>query len=134
MDDTINLRIVGMRLKEAREARHLTQAEVAEMLGIHTNSYGNFERGTERPSLVKIVQCSTILGIQPGDLLNGYAPNLQKQVLPTLEFKDNEMQELVILLNQCPNEMIHQIYVALKAIQEEKHGSQGGDGLYVKPR
>lgn len=119
LDDTINLHMIGMKLREAREKRHLTQAEVAEMLGIHTNSYGNFERGTERPSLIKIIQCSIILGIQPGDLLNDCAPGLQKQALPSGEFKNREMQDLVILLNHCPNEMIHQIYIALQAIQDE---------------
>ncbi len=119
MDDTINLHMIGLRLKDARERRQLTQAEAAGMLSIHTNSYGNFERGTERPSLLKIIQCSIILGIQPGDLLNDCAPGLQKQSLPALEFKSTEMQELVVLLNQCPNEMIHQIYIALQAIQEE---------------
>ena len=57
VDNTINLHLIGIRLKEAREKCNLTQAEVAEILGIHTNSYGNFERGTEKPSLNKIIQC-----------------------------------------------------------------------------
>ena len=64
MDNIINLHMIGKRLKEAREKCNLTQAEVAEILGIHTNSYGNFERGTERPSLTKIIQCSIIFHIQ----------------------------------------------------------------------
>ena len=119
MDTIINLHMIGSRLREAREKRHLTQAEMAEKLGIHTNSYGNFERGTERPSLMKIIQFCTILNIQPGDLLNGCAPGLQEQALPEMNFRHTEMQELVILLNKCSSEMVHQIYIALKAIQEE---------------
>ena len=119
MDTIINLHMIGSRLREAREKRHLTQAEMAEKLGIHTNSYGNFEGGTERPSLMKIIQRCTILNIQPGDLLNGCAPGLQEQTLPEINFRHTEMQELVILLNKCSSEMVHQIYIALKAIQEE---------------
>lgn len=61
LDTIINLHMIGSRLREAREKRHLTQAEMAEKLGIHTNSYGNFERGTERPSLMKIILCCMIL-------------------------------------------------------------------------
>lgn len=119
MQDVINLNLIGKRLKEAREKRHLTQAEVAEALGIHTNSYGNFERGTEKPSLKKIVQCSIILGIQPGDLLNECAPGLQVQTLPHLELERTEIQELLVLINRCSNEQIHHLYIGLRAIQQD---------------
>lgn len=68
---------------------------------------------------MKIIQFCTILNIQPGDLLNGCAPGLQEQAFPEMNFRHTEMQELVILLNKCSSEMVHQIYIALKAIQEE---------------
>ena len=36
LDTIINLHMIGSRLREAREKRHLTQAEMAEKLEIHT--------------------------------------------------------------------------------------------------
>ena len=36
MDTIINLHMIGSRLREAREKCHLTQAEMAEKLEIHT--------------------------------------------------------------------------------------------------
>ena len=119
MDDTINLHVIGMRLKEAREKCKLTQAEVAEILGIHTNSYGNFERGTEKPSLNKIIQCSIIFHIQPDDLLNGCTPDLLLQTLSACNLKRTELQELISLLSKCSPELIHQLYIALSAVQKD---------------
>lgn len=120
MDETINLRLIGKRMKEAREKRHLTQAEVAEALSIHTNSYGNYERGTERPSLIKIVQSCIVLGIQPGDLLNECVPGLQLQSLANIELERPELLELITLLNQCTNTQVHQFLIALRAIQQDQ--------------
>lgn len=121
MDNIINLHMIGKRLKESREKCKLTQAEVAEILGIHTNSYGNFERGTERPSLTKIIQCSIIFHIQPGDLLNGCAPGLLIQDLPPQESQKKELQELIILLSKYPDDVIHKLYIGLKAVQDDSH-------------
>lgn len=120
MDDTINLHLIGIRLKEARERCNLTQAEVAEILGIHTNSYGNFERGTEKPSLNKIIQCSIIFHIQPGDLLNGCTPDLLLQTLPAYDTKKTEMQELIALLRKCSPKVIHQLYIGLSAVMKDR--------------
>lgn len=125
MDNTINLSIIGTRLKRAREKCKYTQAEVAEQLGIHTNSYGNFERGTERPSLIKIVQCCIIFGIQPGEILDNCSPSLQLQSLSNMKIEKAEMQELICLLNQCSSEMIHHLYIGIKAIQEETKETVG---------
>lgn len=129
MDDTINLRLIGKRLQAARKRCHMTQAEVAEKLGIHTNSYGNFERGTEKPSLVKIIQCCVLLRIQPGDLLNGCAPDLQIQKLTQIDLQKGELQELMVLLSQCPEDLIHQLYIGLKAIRKDSqdHGGKTND-------
>lgn len=84
MNTIINLHMIGSGLREAREKCHLTQAEMAEKLGIHTNSYGNFERGYRTAQL--------------------------DEDYPVLHDP---------LLNKCSSEMVHQIYIALKAIQEE---------------
>ncbi len=125
MDSAVNYRYIGQRLKEARKKRHLTQAAVAEQLGIHPNSYGNFERAAENISLSMLLRCCTVLDIRPGDLLNDCTPDLQKQYLSPIALQNAEMQELLILLNQCTDPMIHQLLVGLRAIQQDQRAHEG---------
>ncbi len=127
MDSAVNYRYIGERLKEARKKRHLTQAAVAEQLGIHPNSYGNFERAAEHISLSMLIRCCTVLGISPGDLLNDCTPDLQKQYLSATTLQNAEMRELLILLNQCPDTMIHQLLVGVRAVQQDQRANEGRD-------
>ncbi len=127
MDSAVNYRYIGQRLKEARKRRHLTQAAVAEQLGIHPNSYGNFERAAENISLSMLIRCCTVLGISPGDLLNNCTPDLQKQYLSATALQNAEMHELLILLNQCPATMIHQLLVGVRAVQHDQCTNEGRD-------
>ena len=51
MDVTIDSKVIGQRLQKIRKSKGLTQAEMATHLNLQTSSYGNFERGSEMPSL-----------------------------------------------------------------------------------
>ena len=53
MDVTIDSKVIGQRLQKIRKSKGLTQAEMATHLNLQTSSYGNFERGSEMPSLKK---------------------------------------------------------------------------------
>jgi transcriptional regulator with XRE-family HTH domain len=41
---------IGARIKEAREARGLTEADFADILVVHRNTVGNYERGKGLPN------------------------------------------------------------------------------------
>ena len=55
---------MGKRLKEAREAKRLTQKQMADCLGITTNAYQNYEYGKEISS-GRIVQICALLECSP---------------------------------------------------------------------
>ena len=59
----------GNKLKEAREKLGLTQAELAEKVGIHVNFYARLERGEEKPSVETVKKLSKILKISSADIL-----------------------------------------------------------------
>jgi transcriptional regulator with XRE-family HTH domain len=54
---------LGGRLRELREARGLTQAQLAHLLGKSLETISNFERGKTLPSLVTLEQLAGILGV-----------------------------------------------------------------------
>lgn len=50
----------GYRLKELREQRQLTQAQVAKKLGVRRATIGSYENNTSTPSLQKIARLALL--------------------------------------------------------------------------
>ncbi|MBQ6780903.1 MAG: helix-turn-helix transcriptional regulator, partial [Treponema sp.] len=62
-------RQVGARIKEIRQHIGLTQAEVAEKLGIAKQSVTNYESGKTDPSIRNLIALATVLGVTTDYLL-----------------------------------------------------------------
>ena len=62
-------REIGARVRGLRQALKLTQAEVAERIGIDPSFYGQIERGTNVPSLRTLFAIAGVLRVEPADLL-----------------------------------------------------------------
>lgn len=60
---------IGLRIKSFREARKLTQGELAEKVGTDTPSISRYERGLVTPSIEQIFRISSSLAITPTELL-----------------------------------------------------------------
>ena len=89
-------------------------------LNLQTSSYGNFERGSEMPSLKKVIQCCVILGVSPDALLGDCCIGLARQHVQQLEPQAGELLEITALLRQCPESVLHTIHVALQAVLEDQ--------------
>lgn len=55
--------MLGKRLKELREHRKLTQADVAKALGIDRTTYGKYETGDSSPHYEKLIQLADFFGV-----------------------------------------------------------------------
>ncbi|MFA7175481.1 MAG: helix-turn-helix transcriptional regulator [Kiritimatiellia bacterium] len=80
--------MMGKRIKDWREARNLTQQQLAELLGISGQQVSEYERGRKRPPADKLVLLSEILGISTDFLLGrssmpnaSISPNPSEQLL-----------------------------------------------------
>ncbi len=62
-NNTINRYAFGKRVKQAREALHLTQFELAEKIDVSQNFLGDIERGIKLPSLNKLILLSNTLKV-----------------------------------------------------------------------
>lgn len=57
----INKKALGRKIKEARNIANLTQAELAEKIGVSQNFLGDIERGIKSPGLPKLILlCNTL--------------------------------------------------------------------------
>ena len=52
---SINKKLFGKRIKEAREKLGYTQFQLAEKIGVSQNFLGDIERGIKLPSLNKLI-------------------------------------------------------------------------------
>lgn len=53
----------NMTLKQAREEKGLSQAELADAVGLKQSTISQYENGSRKPGLVKAKRLSNILGI-----------------------------------------------------------------------
>jgi transcriptional regulator with XRE-family HTH domain len=59
----------GKRMRELREAKTMTQAEIASLILKSVETVSNFERGKTLPGLRTLARISEVLGVEPSELL-----------------------------------------------------------------
>lgn len=64
----------GENLKDARLNANMTQAEVAELIGVAKNTYCNWENGSREPNILKIKALAKLFGVSVD-----YLVGLEKQ-------------------------------------------------------
>lgn len=85
------LKGIGERLRIARKAKGLTQAQVADMLEMSCNFYGEIERGNCRLSIEKLMLVHQKLEIDLTYLITGEAT-------PSINFYD--------IISDCPKDKV----------------------------
>ena len=100
--------IIGTRIKEARNAKKLTQEDLSEKLDVSVAFLSRVERGSSHINLKRLSQICDILEISQGYVLDG-----------TDSTKSNYLnKEFAELLNQCSPEKQKLIYEIAKTIAQ----------------
>ena len=63
--------VVGRNVRELREARGLSQEELAHQAKIHVTYLSGVENGKRNPTIMVVGRLAASLGGQPGELMNG---------------------------------------------------------------
>lgn len=67
-EQTAARKALGQTFFEARQKKHLTQAQVAELAQVHINFYARMERGEENPSFEKMQSVMKVLDLNSIEL------------------------------------------------------------------
>ena len=59
---------IGLRLRQLREEKRITQEELAERVGVARNSISRMELGYNHPSIPLLEKLAENLGVEPGEL------------------------------------------------------------------
>ena len=58
------------KLKELRQQRQLTQAEIAQKAAINVNTYAKIERGEQAATVVMLERIALVLGVEMRDVFD----------------------------------------------------------------
>ncbi len=81
MDNTINYKEIGMRIRRQREKIGLTQEQLGESCDLSTSFIGHIERGSRKLSVESLYKLSSALHVSVDYLL--FDCMLQETTLPT---------------------------------------------------
>lgn len=102
----LNFNIIGIRLKQARLNKKITQEQLAEMIDVSVTYVSRIERGSTNINLKRLSELCDILDVSEGEILNGTS-NTSSTYL-NKEFND--------LLKSCPPEKIDLVYKVAELI------------------
>lgn len=68
-DDKASIERTAARLRKARQAKRLTQAEVAKKAGVNENHYAQIERGEKNPTLSTFTNIIEAIGVSSTEIL-----------------------------------------------------------------
>lgn len=69
------------KIKEARKNARITQADLADRLGVHRSTIANYELGRRKPSVTELKQIADILHVDVNYLLEGDEVNPADELL-----------------------------------------------------
>jgi len=72
-ETVISKKEVGARVRGLRQARDLSQGELAALLGIPATNVSAIERGVRGLSLQQLAKLAKALDVSPGEILNGHS-------------------------------------------------------------
>lgn len=65
---------IGQRIKYLREKHHLTQTELASIIGVSTQAVSSWEKDIKSPRMVPIEKMAKFFNIRKTDIIDGFAP------------------------------------------------------------
>ena len=86
--------LLGVRIRELRKNRNLTQEQLAELVGINPKYVSSIERGKENPTLDTFIKIAESLEVSIGELFYQLEAENPKR----------RMKKIVSLLEQAPEE------------------------------
>ena len=106
----LNYSIIGVRLKQARLNKKITQEQLAEKLDVSVTYISRIERGSTNINLKRLSEICDLLDVTEGEILNGTSKTSPMYL--TKEFND--------LLKNCPPEKIDLVYNTAELIIKHK--------------
>jgi len=107
---------VGITIAARRKAKGLTQAQVAEIMGVEKETISRMENGVISPTLPRLQQLAEILECSPSDLFQSREASADEQALSISEM----IQDLPVNERALVVSFVSEVVKVLKARTEER--------------
>ncbi len=101
-------KLLGMRIKELRKLRGLTQAQLAESIGMETTNLCKLENGGQLPKEENIEKIAIILDVEYRELFNFGHLKSEKEL----------QDELIYIIKNAPKKDLEMYYKIITATVE----------------
>lgn len=98
------------RLRLLRQARNITQARLAELLGISPRSYNRWERGGNIPHLEMLVKIADALQVSLDELVGRKEPSQE------IAIRNDELHRLCLRVDELPDEAQRALVVVMDGL------------------
>jgi transcriptional regulator with XRE-family HTH domain len=112
---------LARNLRAARKRKGLTQAKVAEAIGVSTNIYGRYENAGRWPSIETLQQICKVLDVS-ADTLLGIEPGQMSSALPLPPDDPPMVRRLLGKLRQASRSTRYLVEMVLAAIAKRRGG------------
>ena len=117
-DIVISKKQVGERVRALRDARDMSQGQLAKVLGIQPTNVSAIERGVRGLSLQQLAKLATALDVSPGEILDGQPSKQSRSASP------DRLPRRFGRIRGLPRTKRRVLYEIIDAFLE-KHGSSG---------
>ncbi|MDW9418481.1 helix-turn-helix domain-containing protein [Sinorhizobium meliloti] len=108
-------------LKKTREAKGISRADLAHLLGLSVSVYARYERGSEaRMSIPRLIHLCEIMGFMPLDMIFETAPHLWGKTPEEAE----ERRTLTRLIERLPADTMRDLIRLLKRMTPEEQAGE----------
>ena len=128
----MNQYVTGAMIKELREKKQLTQAELAERLGISYQAVSSWERGATMPDISKLKELSRALGTTVDALLDGETEEAEPMVVEDMECTSETAKTDEIDLADAVKRLISGVAQKVEAVTDKLSGNVIVNGKPVK--
>ena len=101
--------VFGLRVAKLRQARGLTQAELAEQIGVNQTAVGSYEIARRRIPLSQVGPLAKALGVSVAELIEKEAPSGKRGPTPKLQQQIQKLSELPKSKQKCVSEMLETV-------------------------
>ena len=108
------------RLRLAREARELNQAELAERAGLQASAISHFETGTRKPSFANLKRLADALEVST-DYLLGRSKAMSDVATADILFRDIDS------LSERDRDVIRSLATQMAEVARKRKGGGGGE-------
>jgi transcriptional regulator with XRE-family HTH domain len=103
---------LGDELRKCRQAKDLSRADLATLVGLSEQVYGRYERSSSKMQVSRLIHLSEILGVSPLGMLFAAAPHLWGK---TPEEADTRFR-MIKLLDELPADTMASIVTLLETV------------------